>query len=384
MDSFKETPTIVDLFSGCGGFSLGAELAGFRSVAAIDIDSTLQSSFGKNFPKAKPIQGNVAEIRKSDWVQLIGNTRPSGIIGGPPCQGFSRMGKRDKQDPRNDLIHHYYRHVKELSPKFFVMENVQGLLDNENVETLMSGIDQVSKKYNILGPFIVNAADFGAATNRFRVVVIGYDPEEMDELTIETFSPSELIKPTTIKEAISDLPSPIIDPRNGMDYGWTPYPSFAGRKLSSYAKRMRKLPSSGLGWSESIRKLKDGYLSGLIETKHTEIVAARFASTENGKADPVSKSYKLHWDGLSPTLRAGTGSDKGSFQAVRPIHPSDGRVITVREAARIQGFPDWFVFHPTKWHSFRMIGNSVSPLMSEGLLKPIFKNITQQKNEYAA
>ncbi|WP_339508629.1 DNA cytosine methyltransferase [Pseudomonas sp. RL_35y_Pfl2_P42] len=384
MDSYTDTPTIVDLFSGCGGFSLGAELAGFRSIAAIDVDSTLQSSFGKNFPKAKPIQGNVADIVKSDWVQLIGNTRPTGIIGGPPCQGFSRIGKREKLDPRNDLIHHYYRHVKELSPKFFVMENVQGLLDNQNIETLMNGIEQVSGKYNILGPFVVNAANFGAATNRHRVVVIGYDPNEMDPLSIEEFSPSKLLKPTTIKDAIYDLPGPIADPKNNLDYGWAHYPSMDGRKLSSYAKKMRKLPPSGLGWSESIKKLKNGYLSGLVETKHTDIVTARYASTECGKADPVSKSYKLHWEGLSPTLRAGTGSDKGSFQAVRPLHPSEGRVITVREAARIQGFPDWFVFHQTKWHSFRMIGNSVSPLMSEGLLTPIFKNITAQKNEYAA
>jgi DNA (cytosine-5)-methyltransferase 1 len=384
MDSFTDTPTIIDLFSGCGGFSLGAELAGFQSIAAIDIDSTLQSSFGKNFPKAKPIQGNVAEILKSDWNQLIGHVRPTGIIGGPPCQGFSRIGKREKNDPRNDLIHHYYRHVSELSPKFFVMENVQGLLDDDNIETLMNGIDQVSGKYTILGPFIVNAANFGAATNRHRVVVIGYDPDEMSPLTIENFYPLKKIKPTTIKDAILDLPSPILDPKNSLDYGWASYPLLERSQLSAYAKRMRKLPPRGLGWSESIARLKEGYLSGLTETKHTEIVSARYAKTECGKSDPVSKSYKLHWDGLSPTLRAGTGSDKGSFQAVRPLHPSEGRVITVREAARIQGFPDWFVFHPTKWHSFRMIGNSVSPLMSEGLLAPIFKNVTQQKNEYAA
>ncbi|MFJ7285586.1 DNA cytosine methyltransferase [Pseudomonas sp. NPDC099000] len=384
MESFTDAPTIIDLFSGCGGFSLGAELAGFQSIAAIDIDSTLQSSFGKNFPKAKPIQGNVAEILKSDWNQLIGSVRPTGIIGGPPCQGFSRIGKREKQDPRNDLIHHYYRHVKELSPKFFVMENVQGLLDNENIETLMNGIEQVSGKYKILGPFIVNAANFGAATNRLRVVVIGYDPEEMEPLSLDKLSPSGPIKPTTIRDAISDLPPPIIDPKNSLDYGWALYPSLDGKKLSSYAKKMRNLPPKGLGWNDSIARMKDGYLSGLIETRHTETVSARYANTPCGKADPVSKSYKLHWDGLSPTLRAGTGSDKGSFQAVRPLHPSEGRVITVREAARIQGFPDWFVFHPTKWHSFRMIGNSVSPLMSEGLLSPIFKNVTQQKTECAA
>lgn len=383
MESFTKNPTILDLFSGCGGFSLGAELAGFHSVAAIDIDPTLQSSFGKNFPNTKPIQGNVAEILKTDWRQIIGKERPTGIIGGPPCQGFSRMGRREKDDPRNNLIHHYYRHVKELSPKFFVMENVQGLLDVDNIETLMNGIEQISGKYKILGPFVVNAATFGAATNRHRVVVVGYDPEEMDPLSIEHLLPNAKIKPTTIKDAIFDLPSPIIDPKNSLDYGWASYPELE-EKLSTYAKSMRRLPPKGLGWAESIAQIKRGNISGLVETKHTYLVAKRYAETICGKADPISKSYKLHWEGQSPTLRAGTGSDKGSFQAVRPLHPSEGRVITVREAARIQGFPDWFVFHPTKWHSFRMIGNSVSPIMSKGLLRPILENLLKQKNQNAA
>ncbi|HFX4291534.1 TPA: DNA cytosine methyltransferase, partial [Escherichia coli] len=101
-------------------------------------------------------------------------------------------------------------------------------------------------------------------------------------------------------------------------------------------------------------------------------VKARYSSILPGMVDPVSKSKCLLWDGLCPTLRAGTGSDKGSHQAVRPLHPEEGRVITVREAARLQGFPDWFVFHHTKWHSFRMIGNSVSPLMSKHIMGEIY------------
>jgi DNA (cytosine-5)-methyltransferase 1 len=92
---------------------------------------------------------------------------------------------------------------------------------------------------------------------------------------------------------------------------------------------------------------------------------------EGGRSDPITKSYKLEWEGLCPTLRAGTGSERGAFQAVRPLHPEQGRVITVREAARLQGFPDWFEFHETKWQSFRMIGNSVSPYVSFALLKSI-------------
>ncbi|MDH0095009.1 DNA cytosine methyltransferase [Pseudomonas sp. GD04158] len=375
MESVNTKPLILDLFCGCGGFSLGAELAGFHSIAAIDIDPTLQSAYKRNFPGTKAVEGNVSEIQVSDWRQLIGSVRPAGIIGGPPCQGFSRIGKRQKDDPRNNLVHHFYRHVRELRPKFFVMENVQGLLDEENIETLMTGIDQVSDRYTILGPFVINAASYGAATNRLRVIVVGYDKEDVNKIVIEDLVGTK--KPSTIADAISDLPSPIPDLKDSLSFGWARYPELKNT-LSQYAKAMRKLPPKGLGGREAIDYLKQGYVSGLLETKHTEAVAERYKNTVNGKVDLVSKSYKLSWSGVSPTLRAGTGSDKGSFQAVRPLHPEEGRVITVREAARIQGFPDWFTFHPTKWHSFRMIGNSVSPIVSRAILSQIKKSLMEE------
>jgi DNA (cytosine-5)-methyltransferase 1 len=131
---------------------------------------------------------------------------------------------------------------------------------------------------------------------------------------------------------------------------------------------MRAMPPEWLGSYEAKMILKEGRVSGLFTTNHATEVAKRYQDVQQGQTDPVSRSKKLAWDGLCPTLRAGTGSDKGSHQAVRPLHPEDGRVITVREAARLQGFPDWFTFHPTKWHSFRMIGNSVSPIVSKFLL----------------
>jgi DNA (cytosine-5)-methyltransferase 1 len=104
-------------------------------------------------------------------------------------------------------------------------------------------------------------------------------------------------------------------------------------------------------------------------------VAKRYANVKQGASDKISKSKKLDPTGFCPTLRAGTGKDKGSYQAVRPIHPTKNRVITPREAARLQGFPDWFVFHKTKWHSFRQIGNSVSPIVAERLLNVIREKI---------
>jgi DNA (cytosine-5)-methyltransferase 1 len=106
-------------------------------------------------------------------------------------------------------------------------------------------------------------------------------------------------------------------------------------------------------------------------------VIHRFSKVNPGEIDKISRAPRLKLDGFCPTLRAGTGRDRGSYQAVRPIHPNQHRVITPREAARLQGFPDWFQFHETKWHSFRQIGNSVSPIVSEYLFKRIFDYLTK-------
>lgn len=118
-------------------------------------------------------------------------------------------------------------------------------------------------------------------------------------------------------------------------------------------------------------RASDKVFTGHRPTIHTQGVVDRFARVKQGQVDPVGRHPRLAWEGLCPTLRAGTGADKGSYQAVRPIHPEEDRVITVREAARLQGFPDTHLFHPTVWHSFRMIGNSVSPIMAKAIFSAI-------------
>ncbi|WP_120502548.1 DNA cytosine methyltransferase [Roseovarius sp. EL26] len=366
----NSAPSIVDLFCGCGGFGLGAELAGFKTVAAIDIEPNLQSSYRLNFPNTKVVEGDISQIDNDCWRDIIGSNRPDGVIGGPPCQGFSRMGKRDQSDKRNQLIYEFYRQVNILRPKFFVMENVEGIFDPYGAEILSSALKTLKAPYKILGPFLVDAADFGAATRRRRAIVIGYLPDEIATLNQDLFTHPYSSDRTTIKDAISDLPGPIETGKLSEQFGLARL-SAGGAELSSYARRARSLPKNGMGWNKAIEWMQDGRVTGFFSTQHTPVVRQRFENVEPGKVDSISKYPRLKWDGISPTLRAGTGSDRGSFQAVRPIHPDDPRVITVREAARIQGFPDWFVFHPTKWHSFRMIGNSVSPVVSTHILSKI-------------
>ena len=241
---------------------------------------------------------------------------------------------------------------------------------SDHSHVLISALESVPRRYQVLEPMTVTASHYGAATTRRRVVVIGYDPEYVEVLSVKQLERKEPKHLVTVREAISDLPSPIADLYGG-DFDWTKYPIRAEARLSDYARKLRRKPKAGLGWHYAIERHGDGFISGLKETRHSIKIARRYAVIAGGKSDPITKSYRLTWDGQCPTLRAGTGMEKGAFQAVRPLHPGKGKVITVREAARMQGFPDWFVFHPTKWHSFRMLGNSVSPAVSQGLLARI-------------
>jgi DNA (cytosine-5)-methyltransferase 1 len=365
--SEPQTLNIIDLFCGCGGFSLGATQAGFKSVLSVDIDPILSSAYKLNFPNTNLRNLDLANTSGEELLAAAKSQDITGIIGGPPCQGFSAMGRRDENDPRNELIGHFFKQVMHIRPKFFVMENVPGLLFGPMREKLEKQIAIVSDFYTIVGPVVVKASDLGAATSRQRVIVIGYDPNSFD---VFTKGDIEAIRATqaTVRDAISDLPPPLDSHISvgGADYGWRKFD--LRKNPSPYALAARAMPPEGLGSPLARDKRALHLVSGLFNTVHDPKVSARYLDLEPGTSCKVSKSPKLKWEGFCPTLRAGTGSEKGSHQAVRPIHPTEGRVITVREAARLQGFPDWFMFHPAKWHSFRMIGNSVSPYLSFGLL----------------
>lgn len=357
-----EHPKVIDLFCGAGGLSLGAHFVGFKTAVAVDIDANLTSSYSDNFPGAKLLLKDLSQLSGQSLLTEAGfkAREIAGIIGGPPCQGFSLMGKRDKTDPRNALIGHFFRLVHEIEPSFFVMENVPGILLGDAKTALDNLIDGL-KGYEILGPIRVNASDFGAATNRERVIVIGLRDgritnAELDKMKVKT--------KTSVRSAIADLP----EPRTG---GWGHYRLVEMSDYASEARRIRR----GLGTLLFKQATREGRVSGLHPTLHTDEVRRRFASVLPGTIDIVSRCPRLSWDAVAPTLRAGTGPDHGSYQSIRPIHPDHDRVITVREAARLQGFPDWFKFHDTKWHSFRMIGNSVSPFMSAALLGTLSSRI---------
>lgn len=351
---FRESP-LIDLFSGCGGFSLGAHRSGFHVAAAFDKDPILASSYPVNFPDTRLFLRDVEKLTGEDLLAAAGG-RIHGIFGGPPCQGFSNIGRRDPADPRRQLLDHFFRLVAEVKPAFFIMENVRGLGNPDSIGLLERALLRVRGDYALLGPHIWDASQFGAATKRPRLFVIGVHKDQGEAMTLQDIT--NLNRPaTTVREAIGDLEGAIaVGEQDGFDV-WRI--TRMGRPVE-YVRRLRA---------------PDQCFTGHRPTTHTATVVKRFETVAQGDIDEIGRHPRLRWDGQCPTLRAGTGSDRGSYQSVRPIHPDLPRVITVREAARLQGFPDSHIFHPTVWHSFRMIGNSVSPIIAEAIFTAIASKI---------
>lgn len=357
--------SIVDLFSGVGGFSLGAYRAGFSIRAAIELDEINHNTNRLNFPGVVHLREDISKTSGSD-ILVDKSCAPDGLIGGPPCQGFSEIGRQRNLDPRNDLFGHFFRLVAEIQPRFFVAENVRGILHPRNKVTVEQALSKLPSRYQLLPPVELCASEFGAATRRRRVFFVGYDPDRMEPLDARTLKVHWPAFATTVGNALLGLPK-IRATWQSENQSWRrvrPLPS------NEYYDRISARIPKKVGNSAAIDRYRKSFeTSGNLGTLHSNETVNRFNRLKPGEKDPISKAHRLKSSGLCPTLRAGTGPERGSYQAVRPIHPTAPRVITPREAARLQGFPDWFTFHHTKWHSFRQIGNSVSPFVAEAILK---------------
>ena len=374
-----ETLNIVDLFSGVGGLSLGSARAGFVVRGAVDNDPKANDAHKRNFPNTVHLNTDIAKLTGDELKRRlrINGDGIAGILGGPPCQGFSLIGRRDKNDTRNMSFVHFFRIVSEVQPKFFLVENVPGIMQDIYDEIREQAFSYVNEKYNVLPEMHLSANEYGAATSRKRVFFFGYLAGEMNPLTIDNFDSPSDIETVHVKDALCGLPTRIDPTWQKEDQSWQAVGAYPN---GSFGQRLRGHIPSGVGDQKALRRLSyENEVSGFLGTAHSVEVAERYANTECGKYDSISKSYRLDPDGFCPTLRAGTGPDQGSFQAVRPIHPTEARVITPREAARLQGFPDWFQFSPTKWHSFRQIGNSVSPILAEEILTVVAKSLDKPK-----
>lgn len=378
-------PLAVDLFAGAGGLSLGLEQAGYEIAASVEYDPIHAAVHKFNFPYGRTFAADVSKISGQDIRKEseIGDREIHLVAGGPPCQGISMIGHRAIDDPRNALLKEFIRVVLELRPRYFLMENVAGLMVGTHRQLIDEVIEMVEAdgEYQVVKPTrVLQAADYGAPQSRRRVILLG----ARKGLALPSY-PAPMYAPRTSKGGLPRLPKLPIGPSvldaigdlpdadsfdqllhddnvSGVTYG-TP---------SDYAAQLRGSMKDRSDFSRTRPHVADE-LTSSARTVHTRKSIERFEATEPGTTESVSRFLRLHPDGICNTLRAGTASDRGAYTAPRPIHPVHHRVITVREAARLHGYPDWFRFHVTKWNGFREIGNSVPPPLGRAVGRAILE-----------
>lgn len=374
-------PIGIDLFAGAGGMSLGFEQAGFDVVAAVEIDPVHCAVHKYNFPETAIISSSVskltaAEIRKAAG---IGNRRVDCVFGGPPCQGFSLIGQRALEDPRNSLVLEFVRIVAELDARTFVFENVKGLTLGKHrmfLSELVEAFDRAG--YNLRTPWkVLNAANYGVPQYRERLILLGAKkgsklPDYPAPITTAASGRrpiTGLPNGPTCHDAIDDLPDADVFPTL-VETDAVKTTKF--RKPSRYAAELRCMTNDSWHYGY-VRNWNPAILTSSARTTHTDISRRRYGETDPGRVEPISRFFRLPPEGLSNTLRAGTDGARGAFTSPRPIHYKYARCITVREMARLHGFPDWFRLHATKWHGARQIGNAVPPPLARAIAGAIFR-----------
>lgn len=371
-------PIVIDLFAGCGGMSLGLEAAGFDIAASVEIDPIHSLIHHVNFPYGVTMCRDISLISSQEIIKKIKekgfSTEIDLIVGGPPCQGFSLIGKRQLEDSRNSLIFEYLRIIKEVQPKYFLFENVPGIATGEHrqlLDELITKIEQIG--YSIVTPIqVLDAVNFGAAQKRKRLILMGYQEglkapsypnviyqQKNNKDILPLFNEDSEKEFITVFDAISDLSNCEVFVDQDLGINW--------EKLDyqGYRKNFNIIPDGNFKYCH--KRSIDNKIYGHVGSQHTTINRERFKTTIPGKIEPKSRFLKLSPHGQSNTLRAGTNSDRGAHTAPRPIHYLHPRCISIREGARLHTFPDWFQFHRTIWHGFREIGNAVVPFLALAL-----------------
>lgn len=334
----KKKYTVLDLFCGCGGLSLGFEQAGYNVLAGIDVWKDALITYQANHQHSKAIQADLMNILPKEVEKTLGTHSVDVIIGGPPCQGFSIAGKRIIDDERNKLYKSFVRMVEYFKPQAFVMENVPNILTIGNgiiKENVLNDFQELG--YNVTTKILL-ASNYGVPQNRRRAVFVGL----LSGIEYQYPEPTTL-KPVTALEAISDLPEGTME--EGAPYGVAPQ--------NEYQKIIRQ-GSTGV-YNHEIT----------VHTEQTQRIIAMVPDGGNYKNLPkeLQNTRKVHiaWTRLN-SQRPSITIDTGHFHH---FHYKYNRVPTVRESARFQSFPDTFVFTGNKTSKLKQVGNAVPPMMAK-------------------
>lgn len=376
-------PVGIDLFAGAGGMSLGFEQAGFDVAAAVEIDPIHCAIHKFNFPDCAVIPFSVADLTGDEIRRIAGlkGREIDCVFGGPPCQGFSMIGHRVLDDPRNSCVMDFVRLVAELDAKTFVFENVKGLTVGKQRAFLDELVEAFKAHgYQVRMPWrVLDAACYGVPQHRQRLILFGARKGvEVPDYPLALTNPADgkrniqgLPFGPTCEDALGDLPNA---ERFETLMESDAVKTAAFKKPSDYAAEMRCMTKNSWHFG-CMRDWSPEFLTSSARTVHTTISKRRFTVTKQGEVEPISRFFKLPPKGLSNTLRAGTDGARGAFTSPRPIHYQYARCVTVREMARLHGFPDWFRFHATKWHGARQIGNAVPPPLARAIATKVVQTL---------
>jgi DNA (cytosine-5)-methyltransferase 1 len=366
----------VSLFSGAGGFCEGVRLAGFKVICAVESDESACRTHSANFTDVALFEGDIARFLRDEKPGIPGRAELANkidlVYGGPPCQGFSQIGPRKLNDPRNRLYREFVRVVRLLRPSMFIMENVPNMFAMKNGHfraKILSSFRRAGYARLAVVPLV--SSDFGVPQHRRRVFVLGLRDGlrlrgDLHE-TIEALLAEMKTKPTvSVREAISDLPkrvskenAPLAYPRKRRGK----YPAF--QQLMRLDCRTLLLPSTRKRGPHRIDKLHNHHTKG-IESRRRKIIRAivpggtgEFLSKKLWKGIRGHKWRRLDPDQPSYTILAQMHRDLSEW-----IHPELDRWITVREAARLQSFHDGFIFHGSECQQLKQVGNAVPPFMA--------------------
>jgi DNA (cytosine-5)-methyltransferase 1 len=337
-------PIVVELFCGCGGTSLGFELAGYQIAIGCDIHKPSIETFKTNHPQVSTVLGDVRKINPKTFLDLLDGRQVDVLIGGVPCQGFSLNNrKRHENDERNLLYKEFIRFVKALKPKVVVLENVSGMKSTGDfVETIEKDLSQAGKMK--VKSKLLFAPDYGVPQSRTRLVFVGIkDCEEFDFSEIKkTHGPETDRAYVTIKDAIGDLPS-LKPNEKKFNYKKDPF--------SDYQVQMRG-------------SVKNNNLTNHKAPNHPIDVIEKIKATKPGT--PMYPKFKqrirLAWDIQSPTQVSGGIRPQFQFG-----HPSDNRGLSIRERCRLQSFPDNFIVSGGIVQGRVQTGNAVPPLLAKAI-----------------
>lgn len=366
-------PTALDLFSGAGGLSCAFEWNGGRVVGGIEIDPVAAATFQANHPEAKVWVEDIRGLDPEHVGELIESV--DGILGGPMCQGVSQRGPRDPHDERNFAFWAFADFVRVLRPKWFLMENVPALVSDVHNRALAIAVFEEFETLGYqLSAEVLNAAWFGVPQLRYRLIVMGRldcRPEFPHVAHDAIFEGTDEGSFTTVGEAITDLPR--VRAGSGVPEMPMPPPS---PTISRYALMMRK--GAELLWNHWSAATDDVNLNRIRHVPEggnwhdipLDLLPSRFRQVR--PSDHTTTYRRLDRQHPSYTITTECGNvTSGSF-----THPTQNRAITVREAARLQGFPDRFRFVGPRGSQYRQVGNAVPPLMAKAVLESLLEPVS--------